>query len=362
MKWRGIHLKILVLGGSRFLGRTFVEEALLRNHEVTIFNRGLQNPGIKDAEIITGNRFGNLKALQNRYWDAVLDTSGFIPFTVQNTTDLLKDRVNYYTFISSISVYKDWIPENLDENYPVLEMTLDEANELSKDAKDPIYEHYGHFKALCERIAEKNMPGRVLNVRAGQLIGPNDYTDRIPYWIHRIAQGGDVLAPGNPNRRVQVIDNKDLSNWILRMMGSHSVGTYNATGPNYPLTMKEFLDACVKVTGSDAELVWADEKFLLDQSVAPWTEMPLWIPEDFPLAQESTQPWKGAGSINIEKAVQNGLTFTPLEDSIAEIYQWEKTRQMSEDEWKSGIRAEKEKKLINSWFQKSEENDSQIKR
>ncbi|WP_066062655.1 NAD-dependent epimerase/dehydratase family protein [Neobacillus soli] len=340
-------MKILVLGGSRFLGRTFVEEALTRNHEVTIFNRGIQNNGIKDVEILAGNRFGNLKALQNRYWDAVLDTSGFIPYTVQNSTDLLKDRVNHYTFISSISVYKDWVLENLAEDYPVLEMSLDEANQLSNDANGPIYDYYGHFKALCERIAEKNMPGHVLNVRAGQLIGPNDYTDRIPYWVHRIAKGGKVLVPGNPNRRVQVIDNKDLANWMLRMMETQATGTFNATGPDYSLTMKELLAACIKVTGSNAELVWADETFLLDQKVTPWTEMPLWVPETTPLSPELKEPWRGAFSINIDKAVNSGLTFRPLEESLAEIYEWEKGRNLPLEDWKSGMREDKEKELLN---------------
>ncbi len=343
----GIFLKILVLGGSRFLGKTFVEEALKRNHEVTIFNRGIQSPGIKDIEVLYGNRFGNLKALQNRYWDAVLDTSGFIPYTVQNTTNLLRDQVQHYTFISSISVYQDWIQENLDENYPVLEMTMEEANQLSMDADGPIYQYYGHFKALCEQIAEKNMPGRVLNIRAGQLIGPNDYTDRVPYWVNRIAKGGKVLVPGNPNRRVQMIDNQDLANWILDMEEKHSSGTFNATGPDYPLTIKEFVDTCIKVTGSDADVVWAEEQFLLDQKVAPWTEMPLWVPENYPLSPESVEPWKGAFSINVDKAIHSGLSFRPLEDSITDIYEWEKTRQLTEDEWNAGIRADKEKELLN---------------
>jgi nucleoside-diphosphate-sugar epimerase len=339
-------LKILVLGGSRFLGRTFVKEALRRNNELTIFNRGIQNPGIKDVEVLTGNRFGNLKALQNRYWDVVLDTSGFIPYTVQNTTNLLKDRVKHYTFISSISVYQDWVQENLDENYPTLEISLEEANKLSMDADGPIYEYYGHFKALCEQIAEKNMPGRVLNVRAGLLIGPNDYTDRIPYWIHRIAKGGKVLVPGNQNRRVQVIDNKDLSNWILDMEEKGLTGTFNTTGPNYPLSIKEFIDTCIQVTGSNAEVVWADEQFLMDQKVAPWTEMPLWVPENHPISAETGEPWKGAFSINVDKAIESGLTFRPLEESLADIYEWEKTRHLTEDEWKSGMRAEKEKELL----------------
>ena len=340
-------MKILVLGGSRFLGRTFVEEAQMQNHEVTIFNRGNQNEGFRDVEILTGDRFGDLNELKNRYWDAVLDTSGFIPSSVLISTDLLKDRVKHYTFISSISVYQDWVQENFDEKYPVYEMSLEEANKLSKNSNG--YEYYGQFKALCEVIAEKNLPGRVLNVRAGQLIGPNDYTDRIPFWIHRIAAGGKVLAPGNPNRPVQMIDNQDLAQWILSMMASQSAGTFNATGPDYTLTMGEFLENCKKVTGSNAEIVWCDEKFLLDQGVAPWTEMPLWVPEEFPLEPELNEPWKGAFSVNIEKAIASGLTFRPLEESLTEIHEWEKQRNLASDEWKSGMSRDREKELLQLW-------------
>lgn len=336
-------MKILVLGGSRFLGRTFVEAALEKNHELTLFNRGNQNEGLKDVEVIIGDRYSDLKGLENRYWDAVLDTSGFIPFGVQNTTNLLKDHVQHYTFISSISVYKNWIPENLDETYTVFEMTEERAKEISNDSS---YEYYGEFKALCERVAEKNMPGRVLNVRAGQLIGPNDYTDRVPYWIHRIAKGGRVLAPGNPERPIQVIDNKDLSNWLLEMMVNNGIGTFNATGPDRELTMKEFLDTCIRVTGSNAELFWTDESFLIDQKVAPWTELPLWVPEDAPLSPELVHPWKGTFTININKALQSGLTFRPLEESLLEIHTWEKQRNLSKNEWKSGMKAEREAELL----------------
>ncbi|WP_090765427.1 NAD-dependent epimerase/dehydratase family protein [Bacillus sp. OK048] len=343
-------MKILVLGGSRFLGKTFVEAAQKQNHEITIFNRGNQNDGLRDVEILTGDRFGDLHALQGRYWDAVVDTSGFVPFTVAKSTELLKDRVNHYTFISSISVYKDWIPEKIDENYPVLEMSEHEAYELSKDKNGPVYEYYGHFKALCEKIAEKNMSGRVLNVRAGQLIGVHDYIDRIPYWVHRIANGGKVLAPGNPNRPVQMIDTLDLSNWILKMIMKNGFGTYNLTGPDFTLTMKQFLDTCIQVTGSNAELVWMDEKFLLDQKVEPWTEMPLWLPEESPLSPELEKPWKGGFTINNKKAIDSGLTFRPLRDSLAEIYEWEKQRTLSEEDWKSGMREKKEKDLLSLYL------------
>lgn len=343
-------MKLLVLGGSRFLGRTFVEEAQRQNHEVTIFNRGNQNEGLKDVEIITGDRYGDLTQLKKRYWDAVLDTSGFIPSSVLKSTEILKDRVKHYTFISSISVYKDWVQENFDETYPVYDMSLEEANELSKDST--IYEYYGQFKALCEVVAEKAMPGRVANIRAGQLIGPHDYTDRIPYWIHRIAAGGKVLAPGNLNRPVQMIDNKDLSNWILKLMTKETAGTFNATGPDFILTMKDFLETCIKVTASDAEIVWVSEKFLLENKVAPWTEMPLWVPEQFPLEPELKDPWRGAFTVNIENAIASGLNFRPLEESLAGIYEWEKQRNLADDQWKSGMRADREKELLEMWTRK----------
>ncbi|MFB3163304.1 SDR family oxidoreductase [Neobacillus sp. 179-J 1A1 HS] len=344
-------MKILVLGGSRFLGRKFVEEAQRQNHEITIFNRGNQNEGFKEVEIITGDRLNDLSKLKNRYWDAVLDTSGFIPSSVLKSTELLKDRVKHYTFISSISVYKDWVQENFDETYPVYDMSLEKANELAKDSN--IYEYYGQFKALCEVVAEKAMPGRVANIRAGQLIGPNDYTDRIPYWIHRIAAGGRILAPGNPNRPVQIIDNKDLAHWILSMMANQTAGTFNATGPDYTLTMKEFLAACMKVTGTESEIVWASEKFLLENKVAPWTEMPLWVPEEFPLEPELKDPWRGAFTVNIDKAIASGLTFRPLKESLTEIYEWEKQRNLASDEWKSGMSADREKELLELWFQQT---------
>lgn len=343
-------MKILVLGGSRFLGRTFVEEAQRQNHEVTIFNRGNQNEGFKDLEVITGDRLTDLSKLNNRYWDAVLDTSGFIPSSVLESTELLKDRVKQYIFISSISVYKDWVQENFDESYPVYSMSLEEANELAKDGN--IYEYYGQFKALCEVVAQNAMSDRLVNIRAGQLIGPNDYTDRIPYWIHRIAAGGRVLAPGNPNRPVQMIDNKDLSNWILRLMTNESAGTFNATGPDYTLTMKEFLETCIKVTRSDAEIVWVSEKFLLENKVSPWTEMPLWVPEEFPLEPELKDPWRGAFTVNIDKAIATGLTFRPLEESLVEIYEWERQRNLADDQWKSGMSPDREIELLELWFRK----------
>ncbi|MDQ0271596.1 nucleoside-diphosphate-sugar epimerase [Cytobacillus purgationiresistens] len=211
------------------------------------------------------------------------------------------------------------------------------------------YEYYGALKVLCEEEAEKHWPGRVLHVRAGQLVGPFDYTDRLTFWVQRIAQGGKVLVPGPSNRPVQLIDVHDIATWVFNMAENRIGGTFNVTGPNHQLPIEELLNTCKKITHSDSELVWIEEQFLLKHKVQPWTEMPLWIPEHFPLEGEK-EPWKGAFSINIEKAVNAGLTFQPLEDTINDIYQWEQPRQNTD--WKAGISREREQKLLEAWYLK----------
>jgi 2'-hydroxyisoflavone reductase len=342
---RGDKMKILVIGGSRFLGKAFVEEALKQGHEVTVFNRGNNNADLKKVEILIGDRNGNLDALKERKWDAVLDTCGLVPRSVRNITSILKEQTDFYAFVSSISVYKDWIPEGIEENYPLQTMPIDEADELTLNPAGPFYEHYGKFKSLCEQEAERNMPGRVLNIRAGQLVGENDYTDRLPFWVSRIASGGKVLVPGNPEKSVvQLVDVKDLAIWILRMMEGKNSGTYNVTGK--PVLLQEVFTKIKEITGSDAEIVWANEKFLMENKVAPWTEMPLWIPENTPLGGHDEQPWAGAFHISIEKALQTGLVFRPLEETIAEVHKWMQKNKISDDTLNAGISRDREKELL----------------
>ncbi|MDZ5472751.1 NAD-dependent epimerase/dehydratase family protein [Bacillus sp. 31A1R] len=341
-------MKILVLGGSRFLGKTFVETALNQNHEVTIFNRGTRNEELKEVEILTGDRYGDLSALKGRNWDAVLDTSGLAPHTVRRATDILKDNVGQYTYISSISVYKDWVPTNITEDYPVHTMSSEEADKITLVGPDFSMEYYGAFKAISEMEAENNMPSRVMNVRAGQLVGPHDYTDRLPYWIDRVAKGGKVLVPGRPDRPVQLVDNLDLANWFLKMMEQGKGGTFNSTGPDYTLTMSQLLEHCKAISGSDAEFEWVDESFIRDNNVAPWTELPLWIPETYPLS-EGEEPWRGTFSINVDKAISSGLTFRPIEETLKDVYKWHLERQHTSFEWRAGITLEREKDLLAKW-------------
>lgn len=340
-------MKVLILGGTRFLGRALVEEGLKRGHEITLFNRGSNNEIFPEVEKLIGDRDRDVSLLGNRKWDVVMDTCGFAPHQMKKIAAVLGNNVDHYTYISSISVYKDWIPPHITEDYHLQSMPSDKLKEVEDGALSP-YEYYGALKVLCEEEAEKHWPGRVLHVRAGLLVGPFDYTDRLPYWVKRVAQGGKVLVPGRPDRPVQLIDIKDVATWVFNMAEKREAGTFNVTGPNEELTFEELLNTCKVITNSDAEFVWAEELFIHEHNVQPWTEMPLWIPEHFPLEGE-TEPWKGSSFISIEKAVNASLSFRPLEDTIFDVYQWEKTRR--DTERKAGISREREQKLLETWFQ-----------
>lgn len=339
-------MKVLILGGTRFLGKALVEEGLKRGHEITLFNRGNNKEAFSDVEQLIGDRDGDVSQLENRKWDVVMDTCGFAPHQINKIGAVLENSIEHYTFISSISVYKDWIPLNIAEDYHLQSMQSDRLKDVEEGRISP-YEHYGALKVLCESEAEKYWPGRVLHIRAGQLVGSFDYTDRLPYWVQRVAEGGNIVVPGRPDRPIQLIDVKDIATWVFDMVKKRKAGTFNVTGPDYELTMEELLNTCKAVTNSDAEFVWADEQFVLDHQIQPWTEMPLWIPEYFPLEGE-TEPWKMG--ISVKKALDAGLSFSPLEETILDVYQWEKARQDSKR--KTGISREKEQELLDAWFKK----------
>jgi 2'-hydroxyisoflavone reductase len=349
-------MKVLILGGTRFLGKALAEEGLKRGHDLTLFNRGNNKEAFSEVEQLIGDRDGDVSQLKNRKWDAVIDTCGFAPHQINKIAAVLGDSIEHYSYISSISVYKDWIPLNIAEGYHLQSMPQDKLKDILKDVEEgriSPYEYYGVLKVLCEAEAEKYWPGRVLHIRAGLLVGPFDYTDRLPYWVQRIAEGGNIVVPGRANRPIQLIDVKDIATWVFDMAEKREAGTFNITGPDYELTMEELLRKCKAVTNSNAKFVWADEQFVLDHQIQPWTEMPLWIPEHFPLEGE-TKPWKM--SISVKKALDAGLSFTPLEETIHDVYQWEKARQDSVR--KAGISREKEQELLGAWFQKEKKQTS----
>jgi 2'-hydroxyisoflavone reductase len=297
-------MKVLVLGGTLFLGRHLTAAALERGHEVTLFNRGSTNPELfPEAEHLQGDRDGDLSALTGRSWDAVVDTSARFPRWVREFASIAGDRLGHYTFISSISVYADTSRPGTDEGGAV--QVGDETAEEISDA-----ETYGALKALCERAAEELMPGRSLSVRAGLLVGPHDDSGRFTYWVHRIAAGGDVLAPEPREQPVQLIDVRDLAGWILDMGERGNVGVYNATGPDRSLTMQSLLTAIASATSSDARLAWVDERFLVDAGVEAWSDLPLW------LAPNVDPAHAGFLSIDISKALAAGLSFRPLSETV----------------------------------------------
>lgn len=333
-------MKILILGGTRFLGRFLAETALCRGHELTLFNRGKENPDLfPDAEKLIGDRNGELTALAGRTWDAVIDTSGFVPRAVRETAELLAGS-GHYTYISSASVYDGLEHPGIDEHHPVARLSLEDAEAMTQGTAGPIYnEHYGALKFLCEQEVERVFSNRSVIVRPGLIVGPYDYSDRFNYWVSRIAKGGEVLAPGRKDKRIQLIDVRDLAEWILDMVEKKESGTFNAAGPASLLTMEQLLEECRTALNGEAELVWVDEAFLLANDVQYWSEMPLWIPD-----QEKMEGFLG---IDIQKALRTGLALRPLAETIQDTLVWEAARM--DVERKAGLDAEKERVVLKMW-------------
>ena len=330
-------MRILILGGTKFLGRHLVDCALKNGHEVTLFNRGLTNPGLyPEVETLVGDRDGNLEALRGRHWDVVIDPSGYLPRVVRQSVELLKDSAEHYTFVSSVSVYVDFTRANLDEDAAV--------GTLEDKTSENIPEHYGELKALCEQEVKQGFGERALVIRPGLIVGPHDPTDRFTYWVWRFAQGGDVLVPGRYDYPVQFIDVRDLADWMIKMAEGRAKGTFNATGPDKPLNMKQFVDELVDVIPSAGHPIWVNEEFLLSQGVEEWTELPLWISD--------RTGWPGFQTVNVSKAVKAGLTFHSVRDTILDTLQWERSREKAgEGRLKAGLSHERELELLHAWNQ-----------
>ena len=336
-------MRILIIGGTIFLGRHLVIAALARGHDVALFNRGHHDTGLDPAvERLRGDRHGDVTALRGRQWDAVIDTCGYVPGAVTRVMDALdRDRVAHYTFVSSISVYSNFAATGIDERAPVAVISSEqvETAETMWTGERPTAraygEMYGALKAHCETEAERAMPGRVLNVRPGLIVGAYDYSDRFTYWVRRVAAGGKVLAPGRPERRVRVIDAADLAEWVLRMAESRNAGVFNATGAEDGLSMGRMLDICRSVGQSGAHLVWVDEQFLLDRNVTPWAELPLWLPAAS----------NGIFEVRNDAAIAAGLTFRPLPSTVSSILAWDKSR-ASDEPLSAGLSHDRERELL----------------
>ncbi|MFI5274371.1 MAG: NAD-dependent epimerase/dehydratase family protein [Ktedonobacterales bacterium] len=329
-------MRLLILGGTKFLGRHLAAAALAAGHEVTLFNRGQTNPTLyPDAEHLRGDRDGDLAALRGRVWDAAIDTSGYLPRIVRASATLLAGSVATYAFISSKSVYADFSHPGVDETCPVATLPA------GASAGEYTQEHYGPLKALCEREVEAALPGRALILRPGLLVGPYDPTDRFTYWPHRIARGGEVLAPAPAERPVQFIDARDLAGWTLRMVERRAAGIFNANGQPDRLSMGELLTGCARKAGADVQLTWVSESFLLDHEVGAWMELPLWIP--------STETEMAAFMLgSVARALDAGLSLRPLDETIGDTLAWDTTRP-PETALGAGLAPAREAELLAAW-------------
>jgi 2'-hydroxyisoflavone reductase len=290
-------MKVLVLGGTKFLGRALVDALLEQGHVPTLFNRGQTNPELfPDVEKLRGDR-SDLSALEGGSWDAVLDVAAYMPGDVRLAVGTLDGRVGRYVFVSSISAYADQsVP-------PAEEAPLAELPPGGGDDEDP--ELYGARKAASERIVQETFGEAAFVVRPGLIVGPHDPTGRFTYWPHRVARGGEVLAPGSPDDLVQLIDVRDLADWIVRATADGLGGSFNATGE--PMPFGALLDECVRVTGSDASFTWVPSDRLLAEEVGPWMELPLWLP---------LPEYAGMLRAPVARARAAGLTYRPLSETI----------------------------------------------
>lgn len=359
-------LRILILGGTGFLGPAIITAAKARGHAVTAFNRGrtetrrrelgIDQEFLEGVEVLYGNRDPDksaddwrpeaerdpsaprgLSELEGRSWDAAIDTSGYVPRIVRASAELLASKISHYTFISSVSVYASNSQPGADETDAVGKLADPHVEEMGAS-----FENYGPLKALCEQAAELAMPGRVANVRPGLIVGPRDPTGRFTYWPARFHRGGEVLAPGTPDDPIQLIDVRDLAEWLVRLVETRTAGVFDALGPNGGLTMGGMLEACRATAGSDARLTWVDADFLKEQKVSAWGDMPVWIPP--------TGDSAGFHRRNVSKAMAAGLTFRPIGSTVRDTLTWwldqpaERRTQLAR-----GLSAEREVEVLAAW-------------
>jgi 2'-hydroxyisoflavone reductase len=338
-------LRLLILGGTGFTGPYQVQYALARGHKVTTFNRGKTHPGELPGEVeqLTGDRNGQLDALKNRQWDVVIDNPTSVPVWVRDVAQVLKGNVDRYVFISTISVYADTSKPGTDETAPLAKYTGPDA---MKETRESIvaskFALYGPLKALSEQEAEKWFPKKTLIIRPGLIVGPRDETDRFTYWPMRVDRGGEALAPGTPTDPVQFIDGRDVAEWTIRMVENGETGVYNATGPEKKLGIGEMLDTMKSTLKSNAKFTWVNADFLEAQKVAPWSDMPVWLP---PRGEEG-----GGNQVSNKRAVAKGLTFRPLADTTRDTVSWFKTLpQDRQAKMKAGLTPEREAEVLTAW-------------
>lgn len=333
-------MKILILGGTGFLGPELVRTAQKNKHAITLFNRGKTHKDLfPEVEKLQGDRDkDDYASLEGKTWDVCIDTSANAAGWMRKSTEVLKGKVKHYIFTSSISVYPmdSFQKPGKDETAPV------EPWPDSADEKKMSMQLYGAHKARCEKILLEAFGDKGTVIRPGLIVGAGDYSDRFTYWPVRVDKGGEILAPGSPEGPVQFIDARDLGDWIIKVAEDGHAGIYNATGPGKPLPMAGLLYGCKAVVSNDATFTWVPDEFCLKQGVGPWMEMPLWIP----IEPDSI----GFSQVSIAKAVEHGLIFRPLADTAQHTLDWAKTRPANY-KFRAGLKPEKEAAVLKAWHE-----------
>jgi 2'-hydroxyisoflavone reductase len=297
-------MKVLVLGGTRFVGRAMVEEALARGWSVTVLNRGT-DPAPARVTAVLGDRTrpGGLSAIEQGSWDIVVDTWSSAPAAVRDAAELLKERAGHYVYISSRSVYVFPTPAGADERAPLVEGSRADCDV-----------DYARAKVGGELAATTAFGEHTLLVRAGLILGPHEDVGRLPWWLDRIARGGAVLAPGPADADLQFVDARDLAAWALTAAERRLAGPYNVVSPPGHATMRQLLQACLQVTGSRAELRWTDPDDILAAGIRPWTDLPIWIPPG--------ETYDAMHQADVSKAIAAGLRCRPAEDTVTDTWRW----------------------------------------
>ncbi len=328
------HLRILILGGTGFIGPHIVRAALARGHEVTLFNRGHSNTELfPDVEKLVGDRDGGLDALRSGHWDVVIDNSGYVPRLVQDSADLLKDRVGRYLFTSSISAY----------DLSVDERPLAKGSKLipwtNPDSED-VGAYYGEFKAQCERLVEQTYGDRALIVRPTYIVGPGDKTQRFTWWVDRVTRGGEVLAPGNPDTTFEIIDVRDLAGFYIRLAEDGQSGIFNVSGPAGRFSFGGMLNGIRATNSQPVNFTWVDAAFLKQQQV-DWKEMPMWSEED--------DGFTGIFSEQ-QSSIDAGLTYRPFVETVTATLEWYRSLPADQQAFtRAGIEADKEMRVLSAW-------------
>jgi len=326
-------LKVLILGGTGFIGPHFVNAFKAGGHTLTLFNRGKRDPEADPGiEQLIGDRNGQIDALKGRDWDAVIDNSAYTPKQVILTAELLEGHVKQYVLISSVAAYADFAKAGIDESYRLMKLddpTVEEVNGQT----------YGGLKALCEQVAVDIFGKQATLIRPTYIAGPGDYTDRFTYWPVRVSKGGEMLVPGAPSDPFQIIDVRDLADFMRVVVEKNVTGAYNLCAQPRAVTMGSLLDTCKRVTGANTKFTWATPEFLEAQGLIG---KDLFAPSGFPLWSPTNSPYWAMPLISPARAVKKGLKFRSLETTIRDTLAWQATRPVENQTLRTGLKPDQE--------------------